>query len=81
MVRFATGYYTQDYGDGDVTYYFMNDEPPDGQFIFLGGAWRPLIYPFYLADLLMDGNPEVSDPVTDPPEGVPPFESPPAGQK
>jgi hypothetical protein len=81
MVAFKKGYYTEDTGPNDddapdVFYFCMTGEPPDGQFIFLDGAWRPLIDPFYLADKLMDGDPGVGDPTDDPPEGLPPAPEP-----
>ncbi len=56
----------------------MGDEPPLEQYILIDGTWEPLSDGFYLMDMVIDGNPEISGPVRDPPEGVPPYESPPA---
>jgi hypothetical protein len=82
MVAVKLGYYVQDSrigGEADgqdyVSYYFMGAEPPDEQYIFRGGAWKPLIDGYYLMDKIIDGDPDVDGPFDDPPEGVPPFES------
>jgi hypothetical protein len=64
------GYYSQDDGV-DHWYYFMGDEPPDEQYILRDGTWKPLVDPWYLMDMIMDGNPEVSGPTVNPPRGVP----------
>ena len=73
------GYYTEDTGPNnddapDVFVFYMASEPPEGQFILINGAWRPLVDPWFLMDKIMDGDPEVGDPTDDPPEGVPPYE-------
>jgi hypothetical protein len=52
----------------------MGDEPPLEQYILHVGKWTPLVDGFYLMDMIIDGNPEISGPVLDPPEGVPPYE-------
>jgi hypothetical protein len=64
------GYYT-DTG-GDVYHFFMAAEPPLGQFILRDGAWVLLPDPWYLMDRVIDGDPDLTGPVVDPPEGVPP---------
>jgi hypothetical protein len=75
MVNVTQGYYTETTNSG-VFHFFMNSEPPDGQFILIGSPWKPLIDGWSLMDKIIDGDPEVSDPVRDPPEGVPPYEPP-----
>lgn len=73
MVKFARGYYSRDSGDGDTVYYYMNGEPPQGQFIFRDGKWKPMPGDgFGLADRLIDGDPDFNGPV-EAPRGVPPF--------
>jgi hypothetical protein len=74
------GYYTEDTGPNDddapdVFHLYMGDEPPLEQYILIKGEWRPLIDPWFLMDKIIDGNPDISDPMPDPPEGVPPYES------
>lgn len=77
MVAVKLGYYIRDTGDGDVSYYyFMNQEPPDGQYKFKGGVWKPMIDGYYLMDKIIDGDPDIDGPFDAPPEGVLPFESP-----
>lgn len=63
------GYYIQDDGE---TVYLMQAEPPEGQFVLHGDVWELLIDPWYLMDMIIDGNPTLSDPMVNPPEGVPP---------
>jgi hypothetical protein len=70
MVKLALGYYRRDTGDGYTCNYFMNSEPPDGQFVLRGDVWLPLPDGFYLADRLLDGDPEFDGPFPDPPAGV-----------
>jgi hypothetical protein len=53
------GYYTQDSGQGVVSHYFMGDDPPLEQFILRGNVWKPLPDPWYLMDMVIDGNPEL----------------------
>ena len=59
------GYYTQDDGQ-HVSHYFMGDEPPLEQYILRGNTWKPLPDGFYLMDMIIDGNPEISGPVKSP---------------
>jgi hypothetical protein len=67
------GYYTQDTGDGDVYHFFMGDEPPLEQYILHGGMWEPLIDPWFLMDMVIDGQADLTGPFVDPPEGVTPI--------
>jgi hypothetical protein len=89
VVDVEQGYYTSDSGDGDVHCFFMNGEPPSGQFAFRGGVWQPLevyglqdgrlvtlVDGYYVMDRIIDGDPDYDGPFDDPPEGVPPFEAP-----
>lgn len=65
------GYYTRDTGTY-VAHYFMGDEPPDEQYVLRGEAWRPLSDRWHLMDMVIDGAPDLSGPVRNPPKGVPP---------
>jgi hypothetical protein len=67
------GYYVEDDGTA-IYYYFMGKEPPEGQYIYklLNGAWRPLKNGYFLMDMIMDGNPNLTGPTSAPPEGIPP---------
>jgi hypothetical protein len=67
------GYYTQDTGGGDVFHFYMGAEPPEDQLILRGGTRKPLTDPWYLMDMVIDGNPELTGPVKNPPKGVPPY--------
>ena len=71
MVDVQRGYYTEVSGDGTAYHYLMTDEPPLGQYILHGGVWVPLVDGFYLMDKIIDGDPEVTGPVPNPPDGVP----------
>jgi hypothetical protein len=64
------GCYTQDDGE-DVTHYYMGAEPPEKQYVLRGKTWELLPDPWSIADMIMDGNPELSDPRVNPPRGVP----------
>jgi hypothetical protein len=65
------GYYTQDDGE-DVTHCYMGAEPPQKQYVLReGDHWELLPDPWSIADMIMDGNPELSGPVRYPPAGVP----------
>ena len=68
------GYYTRDTGDGDVYHYYMGDEPPLEQYRFNGSRWVPLDDGWSLMDLVIDGSPELTGPVKNPPKGVPTIE-------
>lgn len=75
MVNVKRGYYRDVGGEdvgGDVYHFFMAEEPPDGQYIFRGGAWVPLVNGYYLMDRLITGDVDVDGPFDDPPKGVPP---------
>jgi hypothetical protein len=50
------GYYTQDTGQ-HVYHYFMGDEPPLEQYMLHGETWEPLVDPWYLMDMIIDGQP------------------------
>jgi hypothetical protein len=69
MAGSKIGYYTQD--DGEDRFYFMGDDPPLEQYILRDGAWKPLNDGYYLMDMVIDGNPELTGPVKNPPRGVP----------
>ena len=64
------GYYTQDSGQ-NVYHYFMGNEPPLEQYMLHDGKSEPLSDGWYLMDMIMDGNPDLSGPVKSPPKGVP----------
>jgi hypothetical protein len=66
MASSRVGYYAQDDGV-DRWHYFMGDEPPDKQYILRDGAWKPLIDPWYLMDMIIDGNPKIAGPTVNPP--------------
>jgi hypothetical protein len=51
-------------------HYYMGDEPPLEQYILHGGKWEPLVDGYYLMDLVIDGSPELTGPVKNPPKGV-----------
>ena len=77
MVAVKLGYYIRDTGDGDVSYYyFMNQEPPDGQYKFKGGVWKPMIDGYYLMDKIIDGDPGHRRPVRCASRGSPARSSP-----
>jgi hypothetical protein len=44
----------------------MGAEPPLEQYILIDGKWEPLSDPWYLMDMVIDGNPELTGPVKDP---------------
>jgi hypothetical protein len=41
VVKFAQGYYVHDAG-GENVWYYIDGEPPEGQYILRDGAWVPL---------------------------------------
>jgi hypothetical protein len=49
----------------------MGDEPPEKQYILRGETWELLADPWYLMDMIIDGQPDLADPVANPPKGVP----------
>ena len=49
---------------------FMGDEPPLEQYILHRGKWEPLGDGYYLMDMIMDGNPEISGPVNEVPRST-----------
>jgi hypothetical protein len=64
------GYYTQDTGTY-VRHFFMGDEPPEKQFMFHARTWEPLSDPWHLMDMVIDGAPDLTGPVKNPPREVP----------
>jgi hypothetical protein len=48
------------------------DEPPDEQYIYLHGVWKPLKNGYHLMDMIIDGQPDLDGPFPNAPEGVPP---------
>jgi hypothetical protein len=68
------GYYTQDTGQS-VYHYFMGDEPPKGQYIYVlrDKVWEPLTDSWYLMDMVINGEPDLTGPMVNPPAGVPAF--------
>ena len=70
MAGSRVGYYTQDDGV-DRWHYFMGDDPPLEQYILRDGAWKPLADGYYLMDMIIDGQPDLSGPTVNPPRGVP----------
>ena len=70
MASNRVGYYTQ-VSQRYVWHYFMGDDPPLEQYILRDGAWKPLNDGYYLMDMIIDGNPEISGPFQNPPRGVP----------
>jgi hypothetical protein len=65
------GYYTCDTGDGDVSDYYMGDEPPEKQYVLRGKTWELLPDPWSLMDRIIDGDPDYDGPTVNPPRGVP----------
>jgi hypothetical protein len=64
------GYYVRDTGQ-HVYHYYMGDEPPLEQYVLHGDTWEPLVDPWYLMDLVINGQPDLTGPVANPPRGVP----------
>jgi hypothetical protein len=71
MAGSKVGSYTQDTGDGDIYHYFMGDDPPLKQYVLRGKTWELLPDPWSLMDMVIDGQPDLSGPVKNPPRGVP----------
>jgi hypothetical protein len=74
MAGSKIGYYRRDTGQSVYDFY-MSEEPPLGQFLLRDGTWEPLADGYFLMDMVIDGNPELTGPVKDPPQGVPPYRS------
>jgi hypothetical protein len=70
MASSRVGYYTQDDGE-DRFHYYMGDDPPLKQYILRDRVWKPLEDGYYLMNMIIDGNPELTGPVKNPPRGVP----------
>ena len=70
MAGSKVGYYTRDTGQR-VTHFYMGDEPPLEQYLLHDGVWEPLADGYYLMDMIIDGAPDLSGPVKNPPRGVP----------
>jgi hypothetical protein len=70
MASSRVGYYTQDDGE-DRFYYFMGDDPPLEQYILRDRVWKPLEDGYYLMDMIIDGQPDLTGPVANPHKGVP----------
>lgn len=66
------GYCTRDTGTY-VRHFYMGDEPPQEQYTLHGDTWVPLDDGWYLMDLVIDGTPDLTGPVKNPPAGVPPI--------
>ncbi len=56
-----------------VRHFYMGDEPPQEQYMLDGDTWVPLDDGWYLMDLVIDGTPDLTGPVKNPPKGVPPI--------
>lgn len=65
------GFYTQDTGQ-NVYYFYMAAEPPEGQYILREGKWHPLVDGYYLMDMIINGQPDLTGPEPALPKGAPP---------
>ena len=68
MAGSRVGYYTQDTGQ-HVYHFFMGDDPPLEQYILHGRDWDRLVDPWYLMNMINDGQPDLTGPVANPPRG------------
>lgn len=71
----SPGYYVSDPGvpnAGEVKVFFMAAEPPDGQYRLDGDQWVEVPDGWYLSDRLIDGDPGLSGPFAEAPNGAPP---------
>lgn len=58
----AHGYYVYEHEAGDESYYYMGTDPPKDQYLLVNGAWEPLTDGWYLMDMIIGGNVNLSSP-------------------